>query len=281
MHQQIKVRGFTLVEIIVVAPVLILIIGTIIASIVTLTGESLTEGGRSQLMGDVQDALDRIEDDVVSSGAYLATNNFNLTSPQGVDDATQKFVSVSVGGDDTLILNSFFTSSNPAISTRGLVYLPDSPYACSDAARLAQNQVMTMNIVYFVKDSALWRRTVVTGTYASKACPGVTPWQQPNCAESKMSLNPTLCKAQDELMVSNVDTADFTVLYFLAPTDVTGAADTENTDDGLRQNAIDKTSTIQVKIKATKTIAGRDVSQEGTVRAARSGSLVVYATPDP
>lgn len=275
-----KHSGFTLVEMMIVAPMLILIIGAIIVSIVTLTGESLAEGGRAQLINDVQDSLDRIENDVQSSGAYLSTNNFDLTSPQGFNDATQKFVSISATGNDSIILNSFFTSANPSLSSRSLVYLPNTPFACGDAS-LGQNQAMTMNIVYFVKNSALWRRTVATSTYASKTCPGVTAWQQPNCAEALMSTNPSLCKAQDELLLTGVEPSDFKVDYYLSASDTIPEASAEVPDPDTRQTAIDKTSTLQITLKGSRSIAGRDITQQGTIRVTRTGSIVKYATPQP
>lgn len=275
-----KHSGFTLVEMMIVAPMLILIIGAIIVSIVTLTGESLAEGGKAQLINDVQESLDRIENDVQSSGAYLSTNNFDLTSPQGLNDATQKFVSISATGNDSIILNSFSTSANPSLSSRSLVYLPNTPFACGDAS-LGQNQAMTMNIVYFVKNSALWRRTVATSTYASKTCPGVTVWQQPNCAEALMSTNTGLCKAQDELLLTGVEPSDFKVYYYLSASDTTPEASVEVSDPDTRQIAIDKTSTLQITLKGSKSIAGRDITQQGAIRVTRTGSIVKYATPQP
>jgi len=280
MPQHNKKFGFTLIEMMVVAPMLIIIIGTLIVSIVTLTGESLAEGARAQLINDVQEALDRVEGDVQGSGAYLSINNFTITSPQGVDDGTQKFVSISSTGNDSIILNSFFTNANPSLSTRSLVYVPNTPFACGDV-NIAQNQVMTNNIVYFVKDSTLWRRIIVTDTYASKPCSGVTVWQQPNCAPSKMSINPSLCKVEDEALLKGVDPADFNVDYYLSASDTVKASDTENTDPVLRQVAIDKASTIQVTLKGKRLIAGRDISQQGTIRVSRTGSIVKYATPQP
>jgi len=279
LRQHNKNRGFTLVEMLIVAPMVIIIIGIIIVSIVTLTGESLAEGGRAQLLNDVQDSLDRIEADVKFSGSYLSTNNFTPTAPQGADNAAQKFVSVA-SGNDTLILNSFFTTTNPAISTRTLVYIPDTPFACNDAS-IVQNQVMTNNIVYFVKDSSLWRRTVATSTYASKACLNTTIWQQPSCPEALMSTNTSLCIAQDELLLSGVEPSDFIVEYFLSASDATPASGTENSDPDARQIAIDKASTIQITLKGNRVYAGRDITQQGTIRVTRTGSIVKYATPQP
>jgi type II secretory pathway pseudopilin PulG len=275
-----KTKGFTLVEMMIIAPMLIIMIGTIVVSIVTLTGESLAEGSRSQLINDVQDALDRIEGDVRSSGSFLSTNNFTLTAPQGFDNGTQKFVSISDVGNDAIVLNAFFTTTNPASPDRSLIYLPNTPFACGDAS-IAQNQVMTMNIVYFVKDSTLWRRTVATSTYASKPCAGATIWQQPSCAESTMATNVSLCKAQDEKILEGVEPQNFTVVYYLSASDTVAALGTEDADPDLRQTAIDKTSTVQISLKGTKTTAGRDLEQTGTIRVTRAGSIVKYATPQP
>ena len=280
LRQHNKSFGFTLVEMMIVAPMMIIIIGTIIVAIVTLTGESLAEGGRAQLLNDVQDSLDRIEADVQASGAYLSTNNFTITAPQGLDDSTQKFVSISPVGVDSIILNSFFTTASPALSTRSLVYLPNTPFACGDAS-IVQNQVMTNNVVYFVKDTSLWRRTVATSTYASKACAGVNIWQQPNCAEALMATNTSLCKAQDELLLTGVQPTDFIVDYYLSASDTTPALGTELQDPDARQIAIDKASTMQITLKASKVYAGRDITQQGTIRVTRTGSIVKYATPQP
>jgi competence protein ComGC len=271
-------RGFTLVEMMIIAPMLILIIGSIVVSIITLTGESIAEGGRSQLINDVHDALDRVESDARTSGSYLATNNFYLRAPQGANDTTQKFLSVSGTGDDTLILNAFFTTMNPANPNRSLIYVPNTPFACNDAS-LAQNQVMTMNIVYFVKDSTLWRRLIATEDYASTPCPGISVWQQPSCSSSTMATNTTLCKAKDEQLLTGVSPEDFKVTYYLSPSDTTPAAGTEDPDLESRQTAIDKSSTVQISLKATKTVAGREIIQQGTIRTTRTGSIVKYSLP--
>lgn len=271
-----KQHGFTLVEMMVIAPLLILMIGAVVVSIVGLTGDSLAEGGKAQLINDVQGALDRIEADTRASGAYLSTNNFVPTYPQGVDGLSQKFVSVS-GGQDSLILNTFVTTTNPMNSTRSLVYIPNTPYACGDPS-IAQNQVMTMNVVYFVQNSTLWRRTLAPSTYASKPCAGVTIWQQPSCAEDKMSMN-LLCKSQDEKVLEDVSPDDFAVLYFAAPADIAGSPSSEDADPTVRQLALDQSPTVQISLTGKRTVAGRDLSQQGTVRVTRTGTLVKYATP--
>ena len=278
MRRHNKSSGFTLVEIAVVAPILILMIGVIIVSIITLTGQSVIESSKGQLINDVQDALDRIDADVQASGAYLSTNNITPVAPQGLNDDTQKFVSINPSGVDAIILNSYVTTDNPYVNSRNLIYLPNSPFACSDS-NLVQNQVMTMNTVYFVKDSTLWRRLIAPNNYATKVCSGITIWQQPTCAESKMSVNTTACKVQDEKILSGVGPLDFIVNYYLSANDATPTDGAEDTDPDARQVAIDKSSTMQITIKGKRQVAGQDVTQQASIRVSRKGSIVKYATP--
>ena len=278
MRRHNKSSGFTLVEIAVVAPILILMIGVIIVSIITLTGQSVIESSKGQLINDVQDALDRIDADVQASGAYLSTNNITPVAPQGLNDDTQKFVSINPSGVDAIILNSYVTTDNPYVNSRNLIYLPNLPFACSDS-NLVQNQVMTMNTVYFVKDSTLWRRLIAPNNYATKVCSGITIWQQPTCAESKMSVNTTACKVQDEKILSGVGPLDFIVNYYLSANDATPTDGAEDTDPDARQVAIDKSSTMQITIKGKRQVAGQDVTQQASIRVSRKGSIVKYATP--
>jgi type II secretory pathway pseudopilin PulG len=278
MHRFNSQKGFTLIELAVVAPILILILGTIIYSIITLTGQSFVEGSRAQMINDVQDALDRIESDVQFSGAYLATNNFTPTSPQGINNTNQKFNSISTAGTDTLILNSFFTTGNPTLSSRTLIYVPNTPFACADE-NIVQNQVMTMNTVYFVSNSSLWRRVVATNNFATAGCPGSTPWQQPSCAETTMASNASLCRVKDEQILTGVEPSDFVINYYLSASDTAPLSDAKNSNADARQIAIDKSPTLQITIKGSKSVGGQTVTQQASIRVTRSGSIVKYATP--
>ena len=276
-HLKNRAAGFTLIEMLVVAPIVILLIGTIIYAIVQLTGDALSERASAELINDVHSSLDRIESDTKVSGAFLATNNMPLTSPQGSDDSTANFTSVT-SGDDVLILNTFVTDANPNDPNRSLVYLANMPNSCA-SVNLEQNQVMTMNTVYFTKANSsgvneLWRRTLAVNGYASRDCSGVTPWQRPSCTPG---LTGTMCQAQDELLLSGV--SEFSIEYFNAASDTSPSAAAQNTTITTRQTAMDLTDTIQVTLKAEATSAGRDIAQQGTIRVTRVGALITYATP--
>jgi competence protein ComGC len=255
-------RGFTLVEMLVVMPIIILAIGIFINVIVYITGGVLVSRGANALVYNIQDALNRIEEDVKSSSNYLATNSISLTSPQGYNnDGTSNFHNASATTGTMLILNTYATTSNPITSTRNIIY-SNGPNPCgSNLVNL--NQPITLNIVYFVKDNTLWRRVVAPANYATVGCS--VPWQRPSCYPG---ISGVFCKAQDVRLVDGVGSSGFNISYYSSPSSTTAdSVSSDNTKpDSDRQTTLQTISTIGVTITATNTIAGHDVTQTGTIR---------------
>ena len=259
----IKRRGFTVVEILIVAPIVILVIGAFISAIVSMTGEVLVSRGSTSLLVSIQDALNRIEQDITTSGAYLATNNINIVSPQGYNDDTSSFHNADATNGSMLILNSYATTENPLSSTRNAIYIPNTPNACGSPS-INKNIPVVINTVYFVKNNILWRRTIAADNYAIIGCS--VPWQQPSCAPNVT--NP-FCKTQDIRLVDGIQSGGFSVGYYPSPTSTIAnitASDSTQTDEA-RLAALQANSTVAVSITATNTVAGRNVSQTGTIRA--------------
>ncbi len=266
----LQTTGFTLVEIIIVAPIVLLTIGIFIGTIVTLTGNVLASRASNNLSYSIQDALNRIEQDVTNSGGILATNNIALSSPQGYNDDRTNFHNVNTDSTigQALIINTYATTNNPANQTKSYLYMADQPNSCSSSA-LNQNPIVMLNIIYFVKNNTLWRRTVMPSNYANSGCVNGSvgaSWQQPSCSPG---VSATFCKTQDEKLVDGVLPGNFLISYYPSPSST--VASTTATDssqsDSIRQSAIQSASTIGVSINGTITIAGRDISQSGTVRA--------------
>ena len=254
-------RGFTLVEMLIIAPIVILVIGIFVSAIISMTGDVLSVRGKNALVYNIQDTLNRIDQDVKSSSGYLATNNIALTSPQGYDDNTSTFKNADASNGTMLILNTYATTANPLSSTRNFVYTT-SPNACNSAL-VSQNQKVAMNIVYFVKNNALWRRVIAPSSYATVGCS--VPWQQPTCAPGYVA---SFCKTQDMKLVDGVSANGFVLNYYTSAAATTPIANAVNNtlSDANRQTALQTASSINVTITATKTLAGRDVSQSGTIR---------------
>jgi len=262
-------NGFTAVEVLIIAPIVVLVIGIFITLIVNMTGQVLATKSANTLTYNIQDALNLIEQDVKSSNSYLATNNISLISPQGYDNATADFRNIDNG--TMLILSNYATTSSPLSPDRNIVYSLNTPNACN-SAQIDQNAPMPINIIYFVKDKTLWRRTIMPSNYTD-GCDATTklaviPWQQPTCSPTAPSGD--YCKTQDTKLVDGiVDDGGFSINYYTK-------ADTTNPDpiannptstDEARSVALQSVTTVSVNITATNTAAGRDVSRSGIIRA--------------
>lgn len=244
-------RGFTIVEMLIIAPIVILVIGIFISAIVSMTGDALATRSSNALAYSIQDALNRIEQDIKSSGAFLATNNIALASPQGYDDDTANFHNADATNGTMLILNSYATDKNPLDPAQKKAYVSGQP--------------IMINIVYFVKNGTLWRRVIVPSNYT--ATDSTVPWQQPSCAPD---ITDTPCKTQDTKLVDGINSSNgFSISYY--PTAGSTVANTTASDsaqtDIARQTALQTTNSIKVTINATNSIAGRSISQAGTIQA--------------
>jgi len=220
-------KGFTLVEMAVVAPIVILVIGTFIYAIITMTGDVMAGRAANVLAYNIQDALNRIEADFKTSGGYL-TDSIMPTTPQGHNDTADTFTKDT----STLIINSFATTKNPADSARSIVHQKQSG-ACNTSP-------MMINTVYFISNNTLWRRVIMPSDYTNTDNYCDSPWQQPSCSPGQTA---TICKTQDEKLVENLDSTDgFNVTY-------------------------DSANKITITITATSKTAGRSITKSGTISA--------------
>lgn len=260
--------GFTVVEMIIVAPIVVLVIGTFIFAIVKMTGDVLVLRNHNTLAFNVQDALNRIEQDVKISGGFLATNNINITSPQGYDHETASFSNNTLGGH-VLILNSYATTSNPLSETRNILYAHDQPNACG-SDNINQNQPVMMNTVYFIdNNNTLWRRVIAPAFYNSVGCS--SPWQQPSCDPALVNPSIPFCKVKDERLVDGIQPNDFVINYFSS----NGAAISLSGNDATRQTSLKGASTVSVSITASNLVAGRTVTQTSVTQASSPNNNVV------
>jgi hypothetical protein len=273
--------GFTVIELLVIAPVVILTIGTFVTVIVGLTGDVLASRGATTAAYNIQDSLNRIDQDVKLSSSFLATNNVTLTSPQGYDNSTASFKNANTTTGTMLILNAYATTGNPLIAGSGLVY-NNTPNSCGSSA-MAQNSPQTLNIIYFVKSGTLWRRVVTSSNYLDTTNTWCSiPWQQPSCTPGYIL---AFCKTQDIQLATGLGTTGFSVQYFNSgntAAENTAASDVSASDTS-RGSALQTATTISVALNSSQTIAGRPVSQSGTLRSTRldSNASTIATTVTP
>jgi len=272
-HTQTPKSGFTLVELLVVAPIVILAIGAFITAIIAMTGEVLASRTANTMTYDLQDALNRIEEDVKLSAGFLSTNSipFAAGNPQGAGNngSTTPFTNVNVSGEKSLILNIFATNANPKTPNAGLIYLTNQPNAC-ETAQVVDNVPMTTNVIYYLKDDTLWRRTVMPANYdGGTTIRCSTPWQQPSC---QPNYTHAFCKTNDIRLIDGISAADFSVKYFTSAGDTSSeslVASNASATDAARNTALQGTPTVQINLTSKKVAAGRSVERSAGLRATR------------
>lgn len=252
-----KSRGFTLVEMMIIAPVALLVITGFIALMVTMVGNVIASHQRNVMTHDIQNALNMIEQDVRLSTEFL-TSTGTMLSPQGKDNATAPFLSTS----DDLILGEIATDKNPIDPTRGFVYY-DAPNSCSDPAEVYKNRIFFTTVVYFVKGGSLWRRSYVpnpSGTLCKQA------WQVNSCAPG-YSASATRCKTNDSEVMQNV--SSFTIGYYANPQDAST----------ISAASASSAKAIGITINGQQTAAGRTFTATASTRVAKLTSKEVNLAP--
>ena len=257
--------GFTLIEMLIIAPIVILAIGGFVALMVNMVGEVLVTREESSLAFETQQALDRIEQDVRLSTQFLVTSGAQ-TSPQGSDDNAAAFSNAS----NALLLSTLATDKNPADVSRGLVYIANQPNPCGGDQRY--NRVLLTKVFYFIKSGSLWRRTVVPAwnTNSAETADANTvctaPWQVNSCSPGYT--NTTQCKTNDEKIMDNITALN--VQYFADAGGTTPLTAAEATSSG----------SINVTINSQKTVSGGNVvTDSGNVRVSKLNDIDTTQLP--
>ncbi|HET6746931.1 MAG TPA: fibronectin type III domain-containing protein [Candidatus Saccharimonadales bacterium] len=250
-------EGFTLVEILIIAPVVIIVISGFIALIITMVGDVLAIRDRNNMAFEIRNTLDRIEQDTRLSTQFLTTSN-TLLSPQGSDNNFTGTAAFS--NTNSLILGTLTTDKNPTDTTRQLVFYAKQPNDCGP--QQSYNRPFISKTMYFIKNGSLWRRSYLFN-WNQNATPNdetlcSAPWQQNSCSPGYTA---SRCQTNDVEMMQNV--SSFSVKYYATP---------QSTTDIGAINALSATS-IEVTINGQKTIAGRSVTNAGTVRAAKINNI--------
>lgn len=260
------VHGFTIIEVLIIAPIALLVIAGLVSAMVAMIGDALVTNARSVVIYNTQDALGRIEQDARISINFMNTLT-NLKSPQGKDNGTSSFQSTS--GD--LILTQQATTSSPYEQTRKLVYYKNQPNDCGTNENA--NRVLLSRSVYFLRNGSLWRRVVVNDANRDATPDGNTvcdtPYQRNSCApldSPAPTLNGTVgstCQTYDERLVDNV--SSFSTTYYTA----TGATTTDPT----------QALSIKVDLSISQTVAGQTITQSGSIRVVRSNDVPAPSDP--
>lgn len=257
----IKQRGFTLVEVAIVAPILILVIMAFVATSLSMLNNALITSDRSKMTYDIQNALSTIEQDIRLSTQFL-DNSRNLNQGQGRNEnftGNEAFTS-----DKDLILNSLATLENPLDAERQLAYYANQPNICGD--QKTNNRPFIYKSIYFVKDSTLYKRTIIpdynleTGENIDENTLCDKPWQRNSCLQKDDSI----CQTQDMKLLDHVKS--FKVEYFNSPDSTTA----NESNDSKATNAV----AVKILITTEKTVAGETLTLNRSIRATKLNNIV-------
>lgn len=257
-----KQAGFTFVEMLVVAPIVILLIASLVGVIIAITGDVLATREKLLVSYTTQDALNRIEQDIRLSNRFLAQNTITLTAPQGYDNGTDSFTNIGLSSGNALILRGILTDKRPTEETRELVYQANSPNPCGGSL-VSYNTPYYSNIVYFIKNNALYRRVLLPYNPTNGPC--LTPWQQPSCSPGQ--INNTSCKVEDALLLQNVSSMNITYYETANSTTPLTAATSTSGSISDRETALLQATTASVSLSTVQSAAGQNTSFDGTLRA--------------
>lgn len=253
-HENRK-AGFTLVEVLVISPILVILVAVLIGFMVNLTGSALQARQRTALVYSIQEALSQIESDV-RSATEVTANTGLIDAPQGSNSGfagTSAFASSST----VLVLQHHATTKNPLDPSRSLLYYADSPNACGSTG-MEYNDKVTLFTVYYKDGTNLKRRTIVdfdgrrvcnVGTNENMA--GI--WQKNTC--NTIGTAPSGCFSRDLVVLENVNTVNFA--YYLSPS---SSVSTSNFAD---------VRTVGATLSGRVTAAGVQLDQSLSIRATR------------
>ena len=276
LHSLLKARyktqqsGFTLVEMLVIAPLVLIVIAGLISAMVAMIGDSLIANSRVNTAYSLQDSLSQIEQDTRVATNFMGVFSY-LSSPQGRDGLSGAF---NYNSKEDLILTQQATTTSPYNTTRDLVYYADQPAACG-SGDMSGNRTLAVRVIYFLVNNTngtktLWRRTIVNpwdvnSTHDGNTVCG-TPWQRDSCPQgSTISNTPSSnCQSVDQKMLDNV--TDFTPTFY----DSWGDVVTDPT----------QADTVSVSITVQQNVSGKTISQTSVIRANRRNDVPAIPVPD-
>ncbi len=191
-------RGFTLVEMLVVAPILMLTIVLTISYLFNQYGQLTKQSSEVNLRVEAQTISFNMQDDIFFASAFVKNINPNLV------DSNEPSGGWSYNTTpQTLIISTAALTTNKKDQARSPVYI--NTLGCSPDATKEQNTILQNNIIYFVNGTNLYKRTLTAP--ASMATCG-TSYQKQTCPKAKSS---TSCP-EDVLLTDKLDT--FSVTYY-------------------------------------------------------------------
>lgn len=191
-------RGFTLVEVLVISPVVMITVILAMSYLFNQYGELTKQGTQVGLKTEAQNIAFSMQDDVFFSSAFVSDKNDNLVDAYQPSGGWK-----SNTNPPTLILSSTALTQSRRNAARSPVYI--NTLGCSPDETKIQNDELQNNIIYFVSGTNLYKR-VLTAPSNMSTCG--TSYQKQNCPQAHAT---TACP-KDILLTSRL--SSFSVTYY-------------------------------------------------------------------
>jgi competence protein ComGC len=190
-------RGFTLLEILIMSPIVMLTIVIIISYLFNQYGQLIQQGSQLNLNVEAQNITFSMQDDLFFANAYTSGIN------SGLVDAYQPTGGWKAASTpQTLIVSVPAETANHRSASRQPVYI--NTLGC-EASVLTDNSPLYNNVIYFVSGTNLYKR-YITAPSTMNTCG--TSYQKQTCPSS----NATSSCPADRLLSDKL--SSFTVTYY-------------------------------------------------------------------
>lgn len=205
--------GFTIVEAVVTMVILSIIIPVFGVILNDAYRSAFNLNGRLQATGQMQQALDYMNDTARNASAYLATIPAPYTDAYGANNqGTGSGNAWSYKGNSTtdrvLITASYATTTTALNTGRQPVFENTPDFNCT--SQMYYQPELQFITIYFVHQTTLYRR-ILTDT-STPLCPGNAQAQKQSCPPYLTPPLDVSCKANDEILATDV--TNFTVAYY-------------------------------------------------------------------
>lgn len=250
--QRTSTKGFTVPELLVAIVVSIIVIIGIMVVLVGLTQTGTSNIAATNQLREAQSAMSTIKQDLIYSTSFLIqptiVDDDITASPTGTWSHTG-------GGENkrTLILQQIATTKPYQDATKSLIYLE------SGGCPVGHAPVYT-NIIYYLKDSTLYRRSLVpTAVAGDPYCNGVTTLAQTQTCTAPGT--PVDCTEKDVVIAEKV--TSFNVDYYTNPADANPAVNgtsvpvAYDTASPIEQSTMSNFASIRIRLVTQANIDGK------------------------
>ncbi len=269
-----KSAGFTLIEIGIIVPILIVTVLIIFDALFAMIRASEVESGKIDLTFDKQTAINNVESDVILASLFLPSVDSGMTTDP-YKPTTNGNAWSYLGDSSTsrvLIARLYSTTLNPLDANRQPAFIGNPAGSECNATNIYYNNVQQYNAIYFVRDSNLYRRRLIDkttllcdpGQYQKFSCPS-----QDYLTSKGLGTRNGTCQADDELLAANV--SSFTVQYYSSKTSTTPLdVYAVSADPDLVTTAAD----AEITLTLSKKVSGETITTTSKLRMSKLNAKV-------